>query len=310
MGVNFTARDSSAFYRLMADHSSDIIFKTDCAGFIVHASPAIERLGVSLRGTLIGPHMLDLVHPESAVTIGQELEAALGGRRESNWLECRMHARASRRAQWFETQLQSLADDRGRVYGVLGILRSLEERRALEERLFAAALTDPLTGTTNRRAFVVMLQHLLDEGTGGCMALFAIDHFKAINMKYGQSVGDEVLVAFANFLRPALSATDIVSRIGGDKLGVLLPGSTPEQAEAACRTVVDTLSTLGRGSVADGVSITASAGIAPIAGSLDGIIQRAEMALFFARANGRCRVEMDRESRAAPSRRRRLRTAA
>jgi GGDEF domain-containing protein len=80
-------------------------------------------------------------------------------------------------------------------------MRSIDERRCLEEQLFTAAMTDPLTGLTNRQAFIAMLQHLVDQRIDGCLAVFDIDHFRAINMQYGQFAGDDVLVVFAELVR-------------------------------------------------------------------------------------------------------------
>lgn len=293
MGLNFTLRESSALYRLLADTTSDIILKTDRDGYIVHASPGIARLGVSLPNMLIGPHILDLVHPACAAAVKSEHDAAIGGRRNGRWVEFPALTN-DRQERWFEIQMRCLADEAGAIYGALGIMRSIEERRAFEERLFAAAMTDPLTGLTNRPAFITMLQHLVDTQIGGCLALFDIDHFKAINMKYGQSTGDEVLVAFSDFVRTLIRSKDIVSRVGGESLGILLPRATPVQAEAICQRIIDTLSEIGRTAGAGGVSVTASAGVARISGSLDDTIRRAEMALFFAKANGRSRLEMDK----------------
>ena len=292
MGINFTLQESSALYRLLADATSDIILKTDCEGFIVHASPGIERLGVVLPNLLIGPHLLDLVHPSRADAVRAAHEAAIEGAGD-DWVEFPAVTKEGRE-QWFEIQLRRLVNGRGEVYGALGIMRSIEERRAFEERLFAAAMTDPLTGVTNRQAFVAMLRHLVDERAGGCLALFDIDHFKAINLKHGHSAGDEVLVAFAEFLRAMIGPQDIISRVGGESLGVLLPLVTLGEAEAICRPVIGTLAEMSRaGGVGGGFPVTASAGLAPIAGSVDSTIKRAEMALFFAKSNGRNRLELD-----------------
>lgn len=293
MGVNFTQQERSALYRLLADDTSDIILKTDREGFVVHASPAISRLGVALRGMLIGPHIVDLFHPDSAEAVRAEHAAAIGGRRRGQWIECRTLT-GGRQECWFEMQLRPLSHNDGEIYGTIGIMRSLEERRALEEQLFAAAMTDPLTGLTNRRAFTAMLQHLVDQRVEGCLALFAIDHFKAINMKHGPSVGDDVLVAFADFLRTLVRANDIVSRVSDGKLGVLLVGASPDHAEAMCQRTLATLADLGRPQGASGFAVTASGGVARIAGSLDSTLKRAEMALFFARANGRGRLGTDK----------------
>lgn len=292
MKMKFTGRESSALYRLLADTTSDIILKTDRNGFIVHASPAIERLGISLPGMLIGPHIQDLVHPACAPAIEAQHKAAIAGRAGGEWAEYPAQA-DDRHERWFEIRMRRLEDERGHAYGALGLMRSIEERRAFEEKLFAAVMTDPLTGLTNRGAFVAMLRHIVDEEVGGCLALFSLDHLKAINMKHGQAVGDEVLVTFSNVLRTRLRAQDIISRVGGESLGVLLPEASPAQAEAVCRRIIAALPEKGRIAGAAGLPITASAGIARISDSLDDTLKRAEMALFYAKARGRNRLEVD-----------------
>lgn len=292
MGVEFTSRDTSALYRLLAEDSADIILKTDRKGYIVHASPGIRRLGLHLTGQLIGHHIIDLVHPSSATAVKSEHETAIAGRHGGRWIEFPALT-GTGEERWFEIQIRGLVDDRDQISGAISVMRSIEERRALEEQLFAAAMTDPLTGLTNRRAFIAMLHYLVDHGGGGCLALFDIDYFRAINLQYGQSVGDEVLVVFSDLLRAMMRSDDIISRIGGESLGVLLPRAAPDQAEAICARVIATLSELQQTAGSKRLSITASAGVARIGGSLDDTLKRAELALFFAKAKGRNRLEMD-----------------
>jgi diguanylate cyclase (GGDEF)-like protein/PAS domain S-box-containing protein len=292
MGVNFTPKDTSVLYSLLAEDTAHIILKTDCQGFIVHASAGISRLGLRLDEQLIGHHLVDLVHPSSAAAVKAEHDAAIAGRQGGRWTEF-LALTSTGEERWFEIQIRALMDDQDRTSGAISVMRSIEERRALEEQLFAAALTDPLTGLTNRTAFIAMLQHLVDRRIGGCLALFDIDHFKSINMQFGQSVGDEVLVVFADMMRAMMRSDDIISRIGGESLGVLLPRATPDQAEALCARVIATLSEIRQTAGSDSLSITASAGVARIEGSLDDTLKRGELALFFAKAKGRNRLEMD-----------------
>jgi diguanylate cyclase (GGDEF)-like protein/PAS domain S-box-containing protein len=292
MKTNISWRESSALYRLLSDATTDIIVKTDRKGFIVHASQAIESLGISLPDMLIGPHIRDIVHPACAAAIGGHHEAAIDGQHDGDWMEFPALT-SDRQERWFEIQMRRLVDGRGEVYGALSIMRSIEERRAYEERLFAAAMTDPLTGLTNRRAFLAMLGHMVDEKVGGCLALFALDHLKAINMRHGQAVGDEALVAFADALRGNLRSQDIISRAGSETLGVLLPAAAPEDAEAICRRTVDALAKTPLTAETGRLSITAGAGIARITGSVDDTLKRAEMALFLAKSTGSSRVEVD-----------------
>jgi diguanylate cyclase (GGDEF)-like protein/PAS domain S-box-containing protein len=292
MGSGFTLQERCALYGLLAQDNEDIVIKTDRRGFVTSASGALTRLGYGLPELLIGPHIADLARADYGEALGAAFEAAIGGGRSPGWIE--FPARCSRRKDpvWYEMQLHGLSDPANRRYGTLGVMRSIAARKTLEERLFAAEHTDPLTGLTNRRAFITMLDHLIGSGPGGCLALFDIDHFMAINMRCGQAAGDEVLVVFADLLRAVLRHDDIVSRVGAERFAVLLPGVDPAQAMEICDPVIATLTDIRRLTGTGDLAISASAGLSPIAGSLDLTLKRAELALFFAKAKGRSRLEL------------------
>lgn len=130
--------------------------------------------------------------------------------------------------------------------------------------------------------------------------MFSIDFFRTINMKHGQTTGDEVLRVFADLLREMLRSDDIISRIGSERFAVLLPRTNAEQAQAICTRVVTTLADL-RQKVGDSrLAITTSGSVARIADSMDSTIERAELALFCAKAKGRNRLEMEKPAASPP----------
>lgn len=305
MGLQFTSQENSALFHLVAETTTDIILRTDRNGFILHASSAIERLGLwpaRCVDALVQPHILDLVDADHAETIRAGHEAAIGGRADGGWIEFAAIGAAANTgrpgARWFEIQIRALADDTGVIYGAVSLMRSIEERRSLEDKLFAAELTDPLTGLTNRKAFLSMLQHMVDQGMDGALAIFDIDRFRAINMRYGHSFGDEVLVVFADLLLTMMRANDIISRIGGGSIAVLLPRTTPDRAHAICARVLDDLGEIRQVTGSGSFALSASAGIAGIGGSPDNTIKRAELALFFAKSRGANRLETENSARA------------
>lgn len=293
MGMNFTVQENTTLFGLLAESTSDVVLKTDLTGCIVHATPSLERLGFRPAPATEPLRLLDLVAPDAREAVAAAHADAVAGTGEG----CRVEFPAitlDDRQRWFELRTRALRGDDGTPYGALSIMRSIDERRELEQQLFAATYTDPLTRLTNRAAFVSMLDHMVDRGMGGCLALFSIDFFRTINMQHGQSVGDEVLVVFADLLREMLRSEDIISRIGSERFAVLLPRATPEQAEAICSRVITTLAELRQKACDGRLAITASAGVARIDESLDSTIERAEMALFVAKAKGRNRLEMER----------------
>jgi diguanylate cyclase (GGDEF)-like protein len=115
-----------------------------------------------------------------------------------------------------------------------------------------------------------------------------VDHFKAVNDRYGHAAGDRVLVQVAQQLAGALSETDTVARYGGEEFVVVLPGvDAREAAERADRW--------RRGCAAtytDSVRVTFSAGVAelPAGGTPDDLLRLADEALYRAKAAGRNRV--------------------
>ncbi|MFM5954965.1 MAG: GGDEF domain-containing protein [Novosphingobium sp.] len=292
MSVEFTLQERAALFGLVADGTSDIVIKCDRRGFVLTASPSLDGLGVNLPGLLIGPHLRDLVRRNHAPALEALHRATLAGRGNRDWHEFPGSSRDCA-LPWFAVRMRPLCDRDGGVYGTLSVLRSVTDRKSLEERLFTAELTDPLTRLTNRPAFKAMLEHLVASGARGCLALFDIDLFMTLNLRHGQAAGDDLLCAFAGLLRDLTRREDIISRIGGERFAVLMPQLSPDAAAEHCRPVVETLAGLGHVQMADSPPVTASVGVTPIAHSLDRTIKRAEISLFTAKAKGRSRVEVD-----------------
>lgn len=113
---------------------------------------------------------------------------------------------------------------------------SLLYRQLMRDLLRKAALTDELTGLPNRRAFDKALQHELDRaergGVGPSVLVMDLKRFKAINDRFGHSVGDEALVAVANALRSVMRTVDLAARMGGDEFVALLTDTSHANALA------------------------------------------------------------------------------
>lgn len=107
------------------------------------------------------------------------------------------------------------------------------------EQAEAQALTDPLTGLSNRRGMELALARAFEgAGSGAPFAVVQIDldHFKAVNDTYGHGAGDEVLIEVAAILKKAVRAGDTVARMGGDEFLILLRGECEGAALAALGT--------------------------------------------------------------------------
>jgi diguanylate cyclase (GGDEF)-like protein len=159
------------------------------------------------------------------------------------------------------------------------------------------AIVDPLTGLLNRRGFEEAARRMIAQcrrsGLRLCVVLADLDHFKAINDRFGHQTGDVALVDFARRLREALRESDLVSRRGGEEFILLLPGLGAEEVSEMLERLRETLSRGDPGGLpglAQGfVMPTASFGAAEISAldALEACIERADRALYEAKREGR-----------------------
>lgn len=102
---------------------------------------------------------------------------------------------------------------------------------------------DPLTGIHNRRYFLERFEEMIEllrrKGDAFVIAILDIDDFKSINDSYGHNIGDEMLVAFAAYLKEAFRKVDLVARYGGEEFIVLLRAPDREHAEYVFDRVLD-----------------------------------------------------------------------
>jgi diguanylate cyclase (GGDEF)-like protein len=131
---------------------------------------------------------------------------------------------------------------------------------------------------------------------------FDVDHFKRINDTYGHATGDRVLVEIIQRTGAAVRSIDTVARLGGEEFAVLLPDTSAEAALVAAERLRGGLAQ-ALDDTADniGASYTVSIGAATLGRdeSIDGMLSRADAALYAAKAGGRNAVVDARELAAA-----------
>ena len=165
------------------------------------------------------------------------------------------------------------------------------------------ANTDSLTGICNRRNFRLHCERELlrtsrtDEQFS--LILFDLDHFKQVNDFYGHSTGDRVLCAVVEKLRNAVRNIDVVGRWGGEEFVALLPGANERTALIVAERLRSSVESLAianfqpRDTPKRDIRITVSIGVATCIGagdSIDDLLQRADTAMYQAKADGRNRV--------------------
>jgi diguanylate cyclase (GGDEF)-like protein/PAS domain S-box-containing protein len=213
-----------------------------------------------------------------------------------------------------------ISDPRGAVRGCVATFDDLTALHFANERLSDAlaelrasrdeiskknvelehmATHDVLTGCLSRGAFFQRMAQAWEDArrTGrplSCLAL-DIDKFKSVNDGFGHAAGDRVIQEIGSTLVSALRAADIVGRYGGDEFFVGMPGCALDQglaiADKLRRAIEERCSTSFRDLA--GLRVTVSIGIATSCGddgALAELIERADLALYDAKSNGRNQV--------------------
>jgi diguanylate cyclase (GGDEF)-like protein/PAS domain S-box-containing protein len=192
----------------------------------------------------------------------------------------------------------SLANKKNQSIGSAFILRDITEYKLLTQKLHELAVTDDLTGISNRRHFFDNATRELFRSKRASRPLsiimFDIDHFKSVNDTYGHAVGDEVLKKIAARISSNLRSLDIYARYGGEEFIICLPETSLEDAKNAAeriRKIVE--ETIMQDTNNNDFKVTISLGVASLShdsDALEQIIEQADKALYKAKQGGRNRV--------------------
>ncbi len=210
--------------------------------------------------------------------------------RDMNWMVHRLRVR--------ETELESAIAQLSLTREEL-LTRQLELQK-VNERLLEMAMTDPLTGLSNRRHF---FQHLEQEAkrndSAAAMLILDIDHFKKINDSLGHQAGDLVICRLAGLLQKCVLCGGLAARIGGEEFAVLLHDVDHKKAckiAQELRLCIEEYFLRGE----CGAKVTCSIGVCAFNGVKrplpDEIYRKADQALYAAKMAGRNRVYSCREN--------------
>ncbi|MGX5737085.1 GGDEF domain-containing protein [Bosea thiooxidans] len=177
-----------------------------------------------------------------------------------------------------------------------------EEDRA---RLLARTRTDFLTELHNRQGFFELAPKRLSRaGKDASHSLLAIDldHFKAINDRYGHEAGDRVLKLFASIARETAGPAAMSARLGGEEFAILLSNTAAAEARAVAEDIARRFAETAAQSDGLAIPATASIGIAETRGEeadLVALLAAADRALYRAKMAGRNRIEVAKPVRVA-----------
>lgn len=167
------------------------------------------------------------------------------------------------------------------------------ELQRLSDENSKLANLDNLTGLPNRRRFLADLDALFQtaqsEHARFAVGVVDLDGFKQVNDRLGHCAGDEVLETVAARLSRVLRPGELVARLGGDEFAIIADHTTLPSVVALAQRVIRDIALPYHLSTGEAVSIGTSVGIALAANddSVDGLIRRADQALYSAKQAGR-----------------------
>ena len=296
-------------HRTIVENLSDGVYLVDPDRKITYWNHGAEQISGYPAASVVGRHCFDniLGHVDAqghslchtACPLAQTI--ADGNPREALiWLK---HANGHRKPVRVRTS--PVRNDSGHIVGAVEVFS--DETASIRAEADAArarrdALTDELTGLPNRRLFDAALagrlENLTRYGWKFGLLMADLDHFKALNDEFGHAFGDAVLVGVAATLRGAVRAGDVLARWGGEEFSVLVESSDEAGlVDAAERLrVLVARSEVHRDGVSKTVHVSVGGALARLDDSAETLFARADSALYAAKAAGRNRIHIAKDS--------------
>lgn len=319
------------FFRQIWDKSSDPFWLCECVGddFVLAAINPAERKvdarfepGLSLRSYLGHGSEADKLLSgyyecrDSARTIVFQQQPFVGGEERlfhtllvpvtdaqgavthicGTARDLTQFLRSQRALESLNRQLEARVAERTQALNQANI--ELREANRVLERL---ASSDCLTELANRR-------HFFDQAGAEVLRarrynhplslqMLDIDHFKAINDRFGHVAGDRVLRSLADLLRANLRRNDLAARLGGEEFAVLLPETSIDDAASHAERLRQTVAAHALSFGQEELAITVSIGVAALDvsdPSIESVLMRADGSLYRAKQDGRNCVRVSR----------------
>lgn len=288
------AQTRESYIRLI-EHAAEGILVVDRDGRIEIFNPAAESLLGWAAADVLGRPCTELFHPDAGGRgIDPVADTLVDGR--SRRRERIDYFRKDGAAMPVELSVAPIVLE-GRISGAVAIMADVSERLAWEAELQRQARTDTLTGANNRRAFFELAQREVyraeRDGSPVSLLMMDLDRFKEINDVFGHAAGDRVLVAVVQACIDELRRIDVFGRVGGEELAAVLPGVGLREACAVAERVRERIAAMVVQHGDAWIRCTVSIGVAARQRheEFQGLMMRADEALYLAKSGGRDRVE-------------------
>ncbi|WP_249872806.1 diguanylate cyclase domain-containing protein [Oceanobacillus saliphilus] len=286
--------ESEKRFRIIAEHSHDLITLLDNEGSIIYASPSYKaNLGFD-ENELLDELYINIIHPEHQMKLLDVLSTAINDDKS-----CTLQFKQKHKFNgwiWVELSGTPVFDENMKLIHLALITRDITQQKEYETRLEYFAMHDVLTGLPNRRYFNQKLTTTMTSSKNGLAVLMIdIDDLKQFNDQMGHDIGDKVIQIAAKRLSNSLRKKDTAARLGGDEFAVILADiHTKENALKIVKRIHKTIQEpwYYKNNM---FNITASIGIALVSDEKAtpvSILKNADMALYQAKNSGKNKIEI------------------
>ncbi|MBN2655628.1 MAG: diguanylate cyclase [Spirochaetales bacterium] len=313
MGIDFTEYERkeeymlfrASGYRQFIDNLRGIAFQRMLKPerLAMFTSGALERLtGYTEDQSRDLASWLEIIHPDDRDRMAEEglrIYEKPGYENESEYRIIRKDGEV----RWVRSYDNHFRSDDGLFEMVQGLIVDVTEQKNQEQKireqnilLEELSITDHMTGLSNRRFMVNILDHFISDYKRSevtfSLLMIDLDHFKLVNDRYGHDAGDEVIKKMADVLRSDLRETDLKARWGGEEFLVLLPRTNREEALLIAGKLLKIVRSLTVTHNNIDMKFTFSCGIAVNDRRLSAeiLLKHADKALYRAKEEGRDRV--------------------
>lgn len=289
--ANAELQTARAYYQTVLQTTAEGIVVVDQRGYLEFINDAMCRLLRSHSAQLLGANLFQFVDEEPGSHGDlEQFRAAIEQGRGFQSHELRLKIRDEHRIPIALSCNPLPEPRRGAVVSILDV----SILKYMQSQLEKQAITDPLTGTLNRRGLMQAIDVALARAQRNeqRLALFYmdLDGFKRVNDSFGHEVGDELLKRIAQQLRLHIRPYDTLARLGGDEFVALM--ESVDNIEQIAKTAEKLLEIVSQPQVLKGVNVNVgvSIGIAcyPECGnSVSAMVQSADMAMYQAKSEGK-----------------------
>ncbi|WP_138419492.1 PAS domain S-box protein [Aquibacillus sediminis] len=281
-------------YRLITDHSLDLITVHDANGMITYASPS--------HASLLGKADKDFIHQLLTYEVHEDDQKQYKTAFYQSLISLQDFTVNIRKWSidgwvWYQAKGTPVAKDNGEISHVVIVARDISKQVKYQQRLQEMAYVDHLTQLPNRRLFEDRFSKLLAFSKRK-QKKFAVlyldgDNFKEINDKWGHDFGDKYLQMMAQRLSSNVREEDTVARLGGDEFALLL--TDMDKADEVTDVANKLRELLAKPCVIDEVELQSTFSIGfsifPIDGTTgDTLMRNADQSLYLAKEYGKNNV--------------------